>query len=429
MGRQRTGLCLSATRPPAARRPLPPLSLRSAGRIAMAANFNLALRLKYEQTCPDCGESDFVEDHAAGDLICRDGQGVDPNRVGGPVNDLLSDGGMSTMIGGAKGVDRGLVHNLQRMQARTEVAGDRALISAFKEISAICNAMKLNDTVRHQANEYYKAAHERSKLIKNKPQAAVFAAIIFLACRQTGNPRSFKEICKVVVNASKKDIGKVYKAIVADLRLKESGTFNSEVAAVHPENYIRRFMSHLAMSQADMRNGVALANALMPQQGPEADVHTGWHGKSPMSIAGCIIYIVAYLPRPKGASSVTLSDISAECGVAEQTIRQIYREIHPHLGTLIAKAGGFATAAEIAQLPVPQGFSIAYVPATVQLQQPVAVQQQQLQQPVAVQQQQQLQQPVAVQQQQQLQQPVAVRQQQQLQQLVAVQQQQQPLPR
>ncbi len=37
------------------------------------------------------------------------GSGVDPNRVGGPVNHLLSDGGMSTMIGGAKGVDHGLV--------------------------------------------------------------------------------------------------------------------------------------------------------------------------------------------------------------------------------------------------------------------------------------------------------------------------------
>lgn len=29
--------------------------------------------------------------------------------MGGPVNHLLSDGGMSTMIGGAKGVDHGLV--------------------------------------------------------------------------------------------------------------------------------------------------------------------------------------------------------------------------------------------------------------------------------------------------------------------------------
>ena len=33
--------------------------------------FNTALRMKYEQQCLDCGESDFVEDHASGDLICR----------------------------------------------------------------------------------------------------------------------------------------------------------------------------------------------------------------------------------------------------------------------------------------------------------------------------------------------------------------------
>ena len=27
-------------------------------------------RLKYSRTCPDCSGADFVEDHAAGDLIC-----------------------------------------------------------------------------------------------------------------------------------------------------------------------------------------------------------------------------------------------------------------------------------------------------------------------------------------------------------------------
>ncbi len=34
-------------------------------------DFNINLRLKYEQQCPDCGLSFFVEDHASGDLVCR----------------------------------------------------------------------------------------------------------------------------------------------------------------------------------------------------------------------------------------------------------------------------------------------------------------------------------------------------------------------
>ena len=182
---------------------------------------------------------------------------MDPNRVGGPVNHLLSDGGMSTMIGGAKGVDHGLVRNLQRMQARTEVTVDRALIAAFREIGKICSAMKLLETVRKQAEEYYKKvgagqecgagqrvgcwrggevqqcvggatmggfpgppgpaprrpphaprhprqAYDNAKSIKNKSQAAVLAAIVFLACRHTNNARTFKEICAVVPQASVK---------------------------------------------------------------------------------------------------------------------------------------------------------------------------------------------------------------------------------
>jgi transcription initiation factor TFIIIB Brf1 subunit/transcription initiation factor TFIIB len=33
---------------------------------------------------------------------------------------------------------------------------------------------------------------------------AVFCAVIFLACRQTGYPRTFKEICATVPQAEKK---------------------------------------------------------------------------------------------------------------------------------------------------------------------------------------------------------------------------------
>jgi hypothetical protein len=29
-----------------------------------------SVRLRYEQSCRDCGGSDFVEDHAQGDLVC-----------------------------------------------------------------------------------------------------------------------------------------------------------------------------------------------------------------------------------------------------------------------------------------------------------------------------------------------------------------------
>lgn len=336
-------------------------------------DFNINLRLKYEQQCPDCGLSDFVEDHASGDLVCRNcgvvveahvidersewrtfadkdgGAGADPNRVGGPVNHLLSDGGMSTMIGGAKGVDHALVRNLQRMQARTEVTTDRALIGAFKEIGKICAAMKLLDTVKKQAEEYYKQAYDNAKSIKGKSQAAVLAAIVFLACRHTGNARTFKEICAVVPQASVKEIGRIYKSVVRELGLQAT-LGDKQLEGSHPHSYMRRFMSQLSMTQKEFMWGEALTLALLPQEGPEANVHTPWHGKSPTSIAGTVVYIIANLP---GKTHVALHDICRTCGVADGTIRQIYREIHPHLKTLIDKAGGFATHADIDRLPLP----------------------------------------------------------------------------
>ena len=59
------------------------------------------------------------------------GAGADPNRVGGPVNHLLSDGGMSTMIGGGKGVD----HALVREAGGCWPAGDGVLGAARRTVA------------------------------------------------------------------------------------------------------------------------------------------------------------------------------------------------------------------------------------------------------------------------------------------------------
>jgi transcription initiation factor TFIIB len=336
---------------------------------------NISLRIKYEQTCPDCGASDFVEDHSSGDLICRscgvvvearlidersewrtfsdsDKSGADMNRVGGPVNALLSDGGLSTVIAGGKGVDRGLAANLARLQARTSGGADRALLAAFREVGAVCTAMKLPDVVRHQANEYYRDAQARSRAVRARPQSAVVAAVVFLACRQTGYPRTFKEICAFVPAASKRDIGRTYKLVVADLQLRESGALRPDVGAhIHPEHFLRRFMSSLGFANADMVTASALANALLPQEGPGAGEHRPWHGRSPATYAGTCMYIVARLPRASRKPS--LEDLCAVCGVAETTIRGLYAVLHPHLAEIVAAAGGFASAEEIATLPPP----------------------------------------------------------------------------
>lgn len=264
------------------------------------------------------------------------------------MNALLKDGGLSTMISAGKGVDRGLASNLQRMQARSEIGEDKALVLGFRDIARVCSAMKLPDVVKHQANEYFRDAHEKSKLAQSRAQAAVVAAVVFLACRQTGYPRTFKEIRAYVPQARVKDIGRMYKGIVSDLRLKETGEFRSEVGSIHPENFLRRFMSTFGFSNTDMMAAIAFANAALPKSESKSSDHQAWHGKSPITIAGTIIFVMAQLPN--SSKHPSLSDICAVCGVAEQTIRNLLKEMLPHLGQLVGDAGGFASQKDLAQV-------------------------------------------------------------------------------
>ncbi|KFM24080.1 Transcription initiation factor IIB-2 [Auxenochlorella protothecoides] len=206
------------------------------------AGYNVALRMKFEQRCPECGESDFVEDHSSGDLICR---------------------------------SCGMVVEAHVIDERSEW-------------------------------------------------------------------RTFAE----------KEIGKMYKSIVADLRLKETGGWLSEAGSNHPANYMRRNMSKLAMDNADMRRGVGLANAALPQSGPETAEHAPWHGKSPPSIVGAVIHVVALLPTASRRPS--LEDISKACGVAEATIKAVYRDMYPHLARLFQKMDrALVNVEDAAKLPAP----------------------------------------------------------------------------
>jgi len=278
----------------------------------------------------------------------QDDRGADPNRVGGPTNVLLSDGGLSTMISGGKGVDKGLANNLQRMQARTDNTGvDKMLQIAFRDIGRICSSMKLPDIVKSQANEYFRDALEKNKAVKGRQQSASEAAVVFLACRRTGFPRTFKEIRAYVPQARVKDIGKMYKLIVSDLKLKEKGELN-EVDSVHPENFLRRFMSNLGFTRSEMMSAIALANVIKPkvEDGQELQ-HRPWHGRSPVTMAATIMYIMSFLME-EGKKRPSLDDICSVAGLAPQTVGILLRELREHLDALVAQAGGFATPEDLA---------------------------------------------------------------------------------
>ena len=184
--------------------------------------------------CKDCKEfpPNLVEEFSSGDLVCGscglvigdrivdtrsewrtfandDGNNDDPSRVGDGANPLLNGSQLTTQI--AYG-DGSRSHDLHRAHGRsTADKATKSLLAAYKEIGAHCDAVNIPKNVSDTAKHLYKLVDD-AKAFKGKSQEAIIAGCIFIACRQCGVPRTFREIY-ALTKVSKKDIGRTFKAL------------------------------------------------------------------------------------------------------------------------------------------------------------------------------------------------------------------------
>lgn len=295
-------------------------------------------------------DAPLIEDYRAGDMICsecglvvgdrvidvgsewrtfsNEKAGVDPSRVGGPENPLLSGGDLSTMIGPGTGPASFDAFGTAKYQnRRTMSSSDRALIAAFKEISTMADRINLPKTIVDRANNLFKQVHD-GKNLKGRSNDAKASACLYIACRQEGVPRTFKEIC-AVSKISKKEIGRCFK-----LTLKALAT---SVDLITTADFMSRFCANL-----DLPNTVQRAATHIARKAVEMDIVPG---RSPISVAAAAIYMASQASDQKK----THKEIGDIAGVADVTIRQSYRLMHPHAAELFPEDFKFTTPIE--QLP------------------------------------------------------------------------------
>lgn len=294
-------------------------------------------------------------DHAAGDMVCAecglvleqhsvdessewrtfsDSSSSDPVRVGGPSNPLLTDGGLSTIISKPNGAQGDFMSSLGRWQNRGSNP-DRSLIIAFRSIGTMADRLGLVSTIKDRANEIYKKV-EDLKSIRGRSQDAILAACLYIACRQEDKPRTFKEICSVANGASKKEIGRATKFIVK--QLEEDMGISMEMGTIHAGDFLRRFCSHLNMENNEVRAATETV-----KKSEMLDIR-----KSPISVAAAAIYMISNLNEKEKKA---LKDISRVAGVAEVTIRNSYKDLHPHAAKLIPE--WFLKDVDLKNLPTP----------------------------------------------------------------------------
>ncbi|KAK0726658.1 cyclin-like protein [Apiosordaria backusii] len=307
--------------------------------------------------CPDCKEMppNLIEEFSSGDMVCEscglvlgeriidtrsewrtfsnDDQGNDdPSRVGDGPNLMIDGDQLQTTIA----FEGKNAKNLSHLQNKlTNDKGSKALLNAYRDIQSFTDSINTGTQVANAAKHIYKLVDD-AKALKGKSQEAIIAGCIFIACRQAGADRTFREIFRLT-KVSKKEIGRVFKQLEVFLQkaggedeIAKAGMFNQQYQAKASTTAVglcARYCSSLGFRNPVRVEDVARRLAKKSQQ--VADLA----GRSPLSVAAACIYMASHLvgePKPS-------KEIAAVAGVSDGTVKTAYRYLYQAKDTLLTK--------------------------------------------------------------------------------------------
>merc|ERR1712179_523655 len=207
---------------------------------------------------------------------------------------------------------------------RTVSSSDRTLINAFRTISNMADRINLPKTIIDRANSLFKMVHD-GKNLKGRSNDAIAAACLYIACRQEGVPRTFKEIV-AVSTVSKKEIGRCFKLILK--------AHDTNVEIITTGDFMHRFCGTLSLCKEVQKAATCIAKKAV-----DLDIVPG---RSPISVAAAAIYMASQASDDK-RSQKEIADIA---GVADVTIRQSYKLRLPRAAELFPEGFKFTTSIE-----------------------------------------------------------------------------------
>ncbi|KAI3318457.1 cyclin-like protein [Xylariaceae sp. AK1471] len=311
--------------------------------------------------CPDCREfpPNLIEEFSSGDMVCAscglvlgdriidtrsewrtfandDQNNDDPSRVGDSVNPLLNGSQLETSIAfdGKDARDLQRAQNKALKDNKNNKNNNQTLLAAYREISNFCDAMNIAKTTQDAAKHIFKMTDD-AKLFKGKSTEVIIAGCIFIACRQSNAPRTFREIF-ALTKVPKKEIGRTFKMLEKFLQddknkhLVRPMNTDGVVPATSSTNATElcaRYCGGLRFSNNHLM--ARISSELCEKGSSVKDLA----GRSPLSVAAACIYMVSHL-MGEGKSS---KQIAAVAGVSDGTIKTAYRFLYQARETLIEK--------------------------------------------------------------------------------------------
>ncbi|KAK3390776.1 cyclin-like protein [Podospora didyma] len=322
-------------------------------------------------SCRDCKEfpPNLIEEFSNGDMVCascglvvgeriidtrsewrtfsNDDQGNDdPSRVGDGPNQLIDGDQLQTTIA----YDGKNAKNLSHLQNKiTQDKSSKTLLAAYRDIQSLTDSFNGGTQVSNGAKHIFKLV-EDNKALKGKSQEAIIAGCIFIACRQTGVPRTFRELYSLT-KVSKKEIGRVFKQLESFLQ-KMGGEAEIARASAFQHTYQAKGSTSAVelcaryCSNLGLKNAVRVedcARRLAKQSSSVADLA----GRSPLSVAAACIYMASHLMgEPK-----TSKEIALIAGVSDGTVKTAYRYLYSAKDLILTKEAFDDEVPDVNKLP------------------------------------------------------------------------------
>jgi transcription initiation factor TFIIB len=297
-----------------------------------------------EDFCPHCKKPTFLAtDQSQGTVVCgscglviedrmvdptkewrefADGNssGADPRRTGGIRNNYLDDGGLSLSVSGNSynEATNKIMTLSTRLGSNSE---DRSLFRGQQLLSKWGSLLGLQKNILNKAEEQFSRIESSKKTLKGRSIESIAAAVLYIASRMCSIPLKPHDI-ENVTGVNIKEIKGAYKAVKS---------YVNYIPPLDPPRYCTHFSTKLNLPSEVSSAAYKIAEIIKDKRLLD--------GKNPRTIASVAIYIAIQLSPD---SKCTLKDISSTSKIAENTIKNSYKEIYPRRHEIVPEWKGRA---------------------------------------------------------------------------------------
>lgn len=243
----------------------------------------------------------------------EDNKSSDPTRCGMPVNDLLPESSLGSLISSQmnESYDMRLIRKYHMWNSMTYK--ERSLYKIFDDITTNASNNGISNSIIEEAKMMYKKISE-SKISRGDNRHGLIASSIYMSCKTNKVPRSTKEIAKIF-NIKITTMTRGCKKFQDIMKVNLDST--------QPEDFIQRFASKLNLT-LEMREVCKYIVG-------KADELNIVSENTPPSIAASAIYLCVVACQ----LDINKKDLATACGISQVTLTKCYKKLYVNRGMLL----------------------------------------------------------------------------------------------